>query len=180
MDMAVRGEFKGWTKSQEIVWEKHNGSGFHADRFKRVHEFALHFYRGLWAEIYKQPVFTHDATARTVRRKARPAHMGQIEESAYESHDGGPRLMRSVIQAKSCHGYADHPTQKPIKIIQPLLEYSCPPGGTVLDPFMGSGSTLVAAKAIGFRAVGIEKNEDLCEIAANRLAQYVLDFGECV
>ena len=66
-------------------------------------------------------------------------------DGSYESHDGGPRLMRSVIYAKSCHGYAVHPTQKPVYVLTPLIEYSVPPYGTVLDPFGGSFSTGVAA-----------------------------------
>jgi len=69
-------EFGGWQFAQDIVWEKHNGSSFHADRFKRVHEHALHFYpkSSVWGEIYSQPQFTMDATKRTSRRKQRPAH----------------------------------------------------------------------------------------------------------
>lgn len=171
-------EFDEWTLAQDVIWEKHNGSSFHADRFKRVHEHAVQFYRGDWASVYKSPVTTDDATARTVRRKQRPPHTGHIEAGAYVSHDGGPRLMRSVIAVRSCHGEAVHPTQKPIGILTPLLRYSCKPGGTVLDPFMGSGSTLIAAKALGLRAVGIEIEEKYCEIAAKRLAQGVLDLQE--
>jgi len=82
--------------------------------------------------------------------------------------DGGPRLMRSVIQVRSSHGYAENETQKPVGILTPLIEYGCPPGGLVLDPFMGSGSTLIAARDSGRRAIGIDIREDQCEIAARR------------
>jgi site-specific DNA-methyltransferase (adenine-specific) len=167
-------DFHGWRLAQDIVWEKHNGSSFHADRFKRVHEFVAQFYRGDWEGVYKQPQTTPDATARTVRRKTRPPHTGHIEAGSYTSQDGGPRLMRSVLRVRSEHGRAEHPTQKPVGILEPLIAYSCPPGGLVLDPFMGSGSTLVAAKNIGRRAIGIEINERYCELAARRLSQEVL------
>jgi site-specific DNA-methyltransferase (adenine-specific) len=158
-----------WKLAQELVWEKHNGSGFHADRFRRVHELFAHFYKGSWAELYKKVVYTNDATARAVRRKTRPPHMGHIEDSAYVSVDGGPRLMRSVLYAKSCHGQAIHPTQKPLATIDPVVEYSCGPNTVALDPFAGSGSVLVACRNRGIHAVGIEIEERFCEAAALRL-----------
>lgn len=173
-ELARTGEDSRWKLAQDVVWEKHNGSGFAADRFKRVHELAVQFYRGDWSEIYKKPVTTPDATARRVHRKQRPPHTGNIESGHYLSHDGGPRLMRSVIYARSSHGQAEHPTQKPVAIVAPLLAYSVPPGGLVADPFAGSGTTLVAAKAAGLRAIGIERQECHCETAARRLAQEVL------
>lgn len=170
-------EFRGWQLAQDVVWEKHNGSGFHTDRFRRVHEHVLQWYRGPWDKVYRQPVTTPDTTARQVRRKNRPPHTGDIGASTYRSEDGGPRLARSVLKVRSCHGHAVHPTQKPLGIIDPLLRYSLPPGGTVLDPFAGSGSTLVAAREAGYSAIGIEADEAYCEKAANRLAQGALNLG---
>lgn len=167
-------EGHGWRYGQEIVWEKHNGSGFHADRFKRVHEFAVHWYRGEWSTLHLEPQTTNDATARTVRRKTRPTHTGHIEASSYTSEDGGPRLMRSVQYVRSEHGRAVHPTQKPLGILRPLIAYSVPVGGLVMDPFAGSGSTLIAARELGRRAIGIEVQERYCEAAAKRLAQMSL------
>ncbi len=162
-------EFSSWTLAQDIIWEKHNGTNCFNDRFRRVHEMAVHFYRGQWKDLYKKTVFTNDATKKTVRRKTRPPQWGEIGESSYESQDGGPRMQRSVIYCRSCHGSALHPTQKPDGIILPLLEFSVPPGGTVLDPFCGSGSTLFNARNLGLRSIGIEVSEEYCEIAAKRL-----------
>jgi len=164
-----------WKISQDIVWEKHNGSGFHADRFKRVHELVTHWYRGPWGSLYHEVPTTPDATARSVRRKFRPPHMGHVEASSYASEDGGPRLMRSVIPVPSMHGRAIHETEKPIGIVSPLIEYACPPGGLVVDPFAGSCSTLDAARSLGRSSIGIELREESAEKAALRLSQMVLE-----
>jgi len=184
MEDAAAFAASGWRLAQdiisaddiEVVWEKHNGSNFHADRFKRVHEQVAHFYptETPWADVYACPQTTPDATARTVRRKTRPTHTGHIEAASYASTDGGPRLMRSVLRVRSTHGYAVHPTQKPVGLLTPLIDYSCPPGGLVLDPFSGAGSTLLAARLTGRRAIGIEGREDYCEATVERLRQAVL------
>lgn len=168
-------DFSGWSLAQDIVWEKHNGSGNHKDRFRRVHEAAAQFYPSdaPWEMIYKNPIYTNDATARTVRRKQRPPHWGVIGPSSYASEDGGPRLMRSVFYARSCHGDAVHPTQKPVAILQPLVEYSCPPGGIVLDPMAGSGSTGIAAKSLGRNAILIELIPEYADLARRRIADDV-------
>lgn len=178
MFLDRRDDFAAWRLSQDVVWEKHNGSSFLADRFRRVHEHALHFYRGPWDEIHHKPQVTNDATARTVRSKTKTPHLRPIDRTTYVSHDGGPRLMTSVIYARSMHGSAIHPTEKPVAVLDPLIRYGSAPGGLVLDPFAGGGSTLVAARDAGRRAIGIEVDERYCEATALRLSAAPLTFEE--
>jgi len=67
-----------------------------------------------------------------------------------------------------------HPTPKPLALIRFMVEISARPDSVILDPFMGSGTTLLAAKLEGRRAIGIEKNREYCDIAVERLRQRVL------
>lgn len=73
-----------------------------------------------------------------------------------------------------------HPTQKPLDLMKWCILQADKHGAnhTILDPFMGSGTTLRAAKDLGRKAIGIEIEEKYCEIAAKRLRQEVFDFGE--
>lgn len=178
--MALGQEFAsaGLRYAQGIVWEKQNGSAFHADRFKRVHELAVQFYRddAAWGSIYNAVQKTHDATARTVRRKQRPPHTGRIDAGHYVSEDGGPRLMRSVIYARNCHGRAIHPTEKPVGLLEILIRTSCPEGGLLGDWFAGSGAAGEAARATGRRYLGCEIDPAMAARAQARIAA-VLSFG---
>ncbi len=70
-----------------------------------------------------------------------------------------------------------HPTEKPVALIKHAIMTWTDSENVVFDPFMGSGTTLVAAKETGRKAIGIEINERYCEIASRRLDQGVLDFG---
>ena len=98
--------------------------------------------------------------------------------------DGGltTRLRRgSIVRSTRLHSLAiaNHPTEKPVDVLRQLIESSSCIGETILDPFLGSGSTLVAARLESRDAIGIEIEERYCEIAAHRLAQGAL-FGEAV
>jgi len=72
----------------------------------------------------------------------------------------------------------DHPCPKPIKWMRWAVSRASREGETILDPFMGSGTTLRAAKDLGRKAIGIELSERYCEIAVRRLQQSVLPLGE--
>jgi DNA modification methylase len=79
--------------------------------------------------------------------------------------------MHNFIEAPICMGKerTAHKTQKPLKVCIPFLEISSNPGDLVLDPFMGSGSTAVAAKMLGRNFIGFETNAEYCRIANERL-----------
>jgi hypothetical protein len=66
---------------------------------------------------------------------------------------------------------SNHPCVKPLALMSWLLKLIVPPGGVVLDPFAGSGSTLVAAKELGIEAIGIEQSAEYCAIARQRLGE---------
>jgi site-specific DNA-methyltransferase (adenine-specific) len=90
-----------------------------------------------------------------------------------KTHYDIPRLQAGCMaKERICNdGIALHPAQKPLSLIRSLLSV----GGTgVLDPYMGTGTTLVAAKQLGRKAIGIEIEEKYCEIAVKRLQQEVL------
>ena len=70
----------------------------------------------------------------------------------------------------------DHPSPKPLRVILPLCLNWSNLDDIILDPFMGSGTTLVAAKELGRKAIGIEIEQRYCDIAIDRLRQGVFDF----
>jgi site-specific DNA-methyltransferase (adenine-specific) len=95
-----------------------------------------------------------------------------------------PRGKKKEWDGGGCHGNwigpvvidGAHPTGKPIEMVQTWICRHTRLGSTILDPFMGSGTTLVAAKNLGRKAIGIEIEERYCEIAAKRLSQEVFNF----
>lgn len=119
-----------------------------------------------------------DATCWLVWDKRDGLHSNPLAdcELAWTNLRGPARLMshRWMGMVKDSEwGERWHPTQKPLALMSWCLSL-VPEARSVLDPFMGSGTTLIAAKNLGRRAIGIEIEERYCEIAARRLAQEVL------
>jgi site-specific DNA-methyltransferase (adenine-specific) len=105
-------------------------------------------------------------------------HLEYVVWASHGAPEGTDDYPSTLIQVPTVgHTERQHVTQKPVKLIRELTRVVPGESINVLDPFMGSGSTLVAAKYAGHRAIGIEIEERYCEIAANRCAQEVLPLG---
>lgn len=178
MFLDRRAEFDGWKLSQDVVWEKQNGPGFTADRFRRVHEHALHWYRGDWDSVHHDTPRMETGGKRTTIRRASVDKEVYGDRGASLDVRDGSTLARSVLYSPNMHRLSINETEKPPGLVENLITYGCPRGGLVLDVFAGGCSTLVAARNSGRRAVGIELREAQCAAAVeHRLSQTVLPFG---
>lgn len=104
--------------------------------------------------------------------------IGTPYELAWSDTPGKNQMLRvlhgGVVNANG--GSRLHPTEKPISMLMTIIETI--PEGVILDPFMGSGTTLRAAKNLGRKAIGVEIEERYCWAAAERMGQEVLTFGD--
>jgi site-specific DNA-methyltransferase (adenine-specific) len=94
-------------------------------------------------------------------------------ELAWTSFD---RPAKQFTEDRNPDGKREHPTQKPLSLMLWCLGF-VDPKEVVVDPFMGSGTTLVAAKQLGRKAIGIEISREYCDVAIKRLQQEILDFS---
>ena len=157
----------GWTDFQVTGWDKVRASG------DLVAMAVAHGHRAIvWGGNYFTDVLPPSARW-LIWDKGQTDFSLADAELAWCSWPGAIRR-RVFSRGAALQDGKQHPTQKPVEIMQWCLTFA---EGSVLDPFMGSGTTLVAAKNLGRRAIGIEIGERYCEIAAKRLAQGVLDFG---
>ena len=179
MFLDHRDDFAHWRYAQEALWVKRNGTGpTSRDRLVKIHEWAYHWYRGRWGDLHheweREPAGADKGTVRKLARAA--AHQRDGRQNAWT--DDGTRQPRSVtylIESPSVRYQQRHQDEKPLAAVIPLVRECTPPGGLVLDPFAGSGTTGIAARMIGRRAVLIEADERTCEIAAVRLAEQTLE-----
>ena len=152
----------------EIIWDRRVPSmGGSTRSFTSVHDTIGFFARD------KGYYFDLDAVripydAETKKARSRSIFVG----SKWLEIGYNPKDVWSVTRLhKQDPEREDHPTQKPLEIIERMINASCPPTGLVLDLFMGSGTTAVAAKRLGRNFVGFELNADYCATISERLAK---------
>ncbi|MGH3825960.1 MAG: DNA-methyltransferase [Pseudonocardiaceae bacterium] len=174
MFLTHRDDFAAWKFAQEALWVKRNGTGpTSRDRLATIHEWAYHWRRGPWTTLHHEweRVPYDGPDKHTTRRTAQTPHQGKHLSSTY-TDDGTrqPRSVTFVIEAPSVRYQKRHQDEKPLAVVIPLVRECTPPGELVLDCFAGSGTTGVAARILGRRAVLIEADEAMCETAALRLS----------
>jgi DNA modification methylase len=159
-----------WFRNQ-IIW--HNSSMPVKNRFCVSYQPILFYVRNIEDYVFNFGVQKRKSTAAIPYGKSNKA--GSIRDiwDDIPFVSGGCMASKEAIFEPGTKKKA-HPCQMPIALPARAILYSTNEGDLVLDPFMGSGSTLLAAKLNGRRAIGIERSERYCEIAAKRLEQGVL------
>lgn len=155
--------------SMGLVWVNHK------TRYRD--KAAIHPLSFLPFPLYSEIVWDRGGSLTLNARKFAPSHEYFFGFGQPHYWDNRFNTEMSVWRISKT-GIDGHVCSYPPSLIRPLIAASCPTGGIVLDPFMGSGTTLRAAKDLGLKAIGIEIEERYCEIAANRLRQEVFDFEQ--
>lgn len=170
----------GWYLRSDIVWSKPNVMPESVvDRPTRSHEFIFLLTR---SERYaydgsaiKEPAVSDHASGNGFKREARLTYEGRGNEEPWDDV-GGMRNSRDVWAVNTQRYPGAHFATFPPEIPTRCIKAGCPVGGTVLDPFHGSGTTMQVARELGRRYVGVELNPDYIELSKDRVRQEVL-FG---
>lgn len=145
----------------------------------------------LWRSDLEDAGLDYVRTGAWVKIGATPQFSGDRPATGFEAitichpkgrkrwNGGGKHAVWSVpiVLDRGRKGEREHTTQKPLELMLSLVDLFTDPGDLILDDHAGSGTTLVAAKSLGRKAIGVELKEVHCETAARRLAQDALDFG---
>jgi site-specific DNA-methyltransferase (adenine-specific) len=164
-----RVEAKLGTARAELVWHFADGRWVSHNLPRITHEYIL---------VYGPTGPAYCGEPNTLpERKASRGHVGkhQMPDRVYRPRDR--KMLNSVLHhPKNVHAPLGV-WSKPPALMVTLLEWATQPGDTVLDLYAGSGTTLVAARSLGRKSIGVEIDEAHCEIAARQLSQGVLDLS---
>jgi DNA modification methylase len=178
----------GWTLRNAVVWHKPNAMPESVtDRLSTRYELVFLFSRSrrYWFDLdaIKEPLISSDAEYARAAASVRANHrFGSVGGTPLRAHS-----FESVPTAKNPGDVWTVPTSPfpgahfacmPPALAERCIKAGCPPGGTVLDPFAGSGTTLAAARKLGRKSVGIELNPDYIDLIRARIGQAPLEFDD--
>lgn len=185
--VALAMESQGWILRSDIIWHKPNAIPSPVKNRPTVdHEYVFFFVRSdnyfYDADAIREPhvTFSPQSKMRGGRKhlqaggqtpeRGKYAGIGKLHDGTWERafHPKG-RNKRTVWSVPLSKSRDAHFAVFPEKLVKTILTVSCPEGGLVLDPFMGIGTTLAVANALGHRAWGIDLQIEYCQIARNRL-----------
>jgi DNA modification methylase len=155
-----------------IIWDRVVGYNERRDSFTPAYEMALVLRKGGGVKFFKDAVrVAYDR--RTIETYLRDKRYKDREARA--AHLAKGKFATNILSVPSLKGASKekcgHPSQKPLELISKLIACSTAPGDIVLDPFLGSGTTAVAAEELGRRWIGIELNPLYVTLAKQRLAE---------
>jgi len=175
MDLLTRAEWADWGLRDTLVWVKPNANPIHGEVLASSHEYVF-----LLGEGFHPDNVRTDYAAGSLARFSRRWRNGSGVKGDYREQDGrepndlGARPRSFVVGYVGRDKGNPHPAPMPATLAEHLVRLASEPGGTVLDPFGGSGTTALVARKLGRKAVLIELNADYCKLAADRLAQQSL------
>jgi modification methylase len=147
----------------DVIWRKSNPMpNFKGTRFTNAHETLIWAARGRGPKRY---TFNYDA-------------MKMANDELQMRSDWTLPLCTGEERIKGADGQKAHPTQKPEALLHRLILASSRPGDLIVDPFFGTGTTGAAAKRLGRRFIGIEREPDYVAVAKKRIAQVIPSTGE--
>jgi hypothetical protein len=187
---AIEMTNRGWTLRNQIVWKKPNGMPSSAqDRLTVDYEFVFFFVKSkrysFDLDAIREPY--QSTSISCLQRAVGPTHKhftgapGQTPQGLHCPRAGSTMARHPKGRNKRCVWtiavrpfHEAHFATFPSALIETPIKAGCPPGGIVLDPFLGSGTTAIVARALGRRYIGIELNPDYIAMAHRRLQQGVL------
>ncbi|GAA2929509.1 DNA-methyltransferase [Streptomyces enissocaesilis] len=174
----------GWILRNEIIWHKPNAMPESVrDRLSNRHEHLFMFAKKpqYWFDLdaIREPLAAPERKAGARAFRARDLNHARTATGAYTGPDITRGRNPGDIWEIATRPYpAAHFAVFPIDLPTRCIKAGCKPGGTVLDPFSGSGTSGAAARQLGRKYIGIDLNPAYHELAKQRFAQGVLEFGE--
>lgn len=173
-------DMHGWELLDTLIWAKPNANPIQGRIFTNAHEYCFimgHADLELDVTEIRTP-YKEESLARFNRRYE--AHTGIKGDAPGERERVGKAneegaMPKSYVQIYTGREKGNpHPAPMALELAEHLVKLACPAGGTIIDPFGGSGTTAVAARLHGRRAILIEEKQEYCELAAGRLSQQSL------